>query len=161
MYCNIKGLGYPLDGVLVKLNEEDLDICSGLIKDKMLYAVSLVCLEDAGEFCVFGENLEDAELEKDKRAVNPNGEYRGEVRIKRHSLEAVLVEYANFLTVTVLEHEHEDGKYNDTRGREIVHTRYTQNYRKNITAVKEAVEKAVMLGDLDDLIFDLKNLVEK
>lgn len=161
MEYRIKGLGRPLDGLIVTASDEDVDICGGVLKENMLYAVRLPNMADldADEFCVWGDNLEES-VDKRERQVNPNGEYRGDTRIKRYNLEAVLVEYKKLLTVTILEHEHEDGKYNSS-GRDIVHTRYTQNYYKNIGAVKEAVEKAVMLGDLDDLIFDLKALVEK
>ena len=115
-----------------------------------------------GTLFINTNNLEDFNEELQQfDSKNPNGKYLSETRFRRHSLEAVLVEYERSLTVTVLEHEHEDGKYNDTKGRDIVHTRYTQNYLRDFDVVRAAVDLEVKKGDLDDLIFTLGELKEQ
>jgi hypothetical protein len=115
------------------------------------------------ERCLFinEECLEpyDEEL-REYDSTNPNGKFVCESRHRRHELEVVVAEYERCLTVSVLEHLHEDGKYNDTRGRDIVHTRYTQSFKDRLDTVKTLIENEIRMGDLDDLIFHLRKLKE-
>jgi hypothetical protein len=169
----IKGMGRGFDGLVV-----ECETGLGFDKDgvhRRLYPITRIINHNA----IFGdrnvsfpvppnglyidsENLAPFNDElREFSSKNPNGAYLSETRFKRHSLEAVLVEYERLLTVTILETEHEDGKYNDTRGRDITKTRYTQNYLKDFDVVRAAVDLEVKKGDLDDLIFTLTELKEQ
>lgn len=166
----IKGMGRGFDGLVVEL-------ATGLGADvngehRVLHPVVRIINHNAifgdrsvsfpvtlGTLFIDSEYLEsydDAPREYDSK--NPNGKFVAEHRHRRYDLEVVLVEYERCMTATVLEHEHEDGKYNDTRGRDVVHTRYTENFLTSFDAVKEAVESAVRAGDLDDLVFSLRDI---
>lgn len=163
----IKGMGRGFDGLVVEAEPSDVNpglrYVTRIINHNAIFGDRHVSFP-VKEHTLF---LNDGVLEKFEEelreydAKNPNGAYLGETRVRRYSLEAVLVEYERSLTVTVLEHEHEDGKYNDTRGRDIVHTRYTQNYLRDFDVVRAAVDLEVKKGDLEDLIFTLTELKEQ
>lgn len=162
----ISGMGRGFDGLVVEAFAAEHD---------GLYSVTRIINRNAvfgdrnvsfpvPQNCLFiaTENLENYTEElREYDSKNPNGNYLSETRFRRHTLEAVVVEYDRSLTVTVLEHEHEDGKYNDTKGRDIIKTRYTQNYLKDFGVVRAAVDLEVKKGDLDDLIFTLTELKEQ
>lgn len=165
----VKGMGRGFDGLIVEEGQigtnpdVDLVCVTRIINHNAIFGDRHVSfpVKDGCLFIDKGhlEAFEEPSREYDSK--NPNGAYLSETRFRRHSLEAVLVEYERSLTVTILEHIHEDGKYNDTRGRDIVHTRYTQNYLKDFGVVRAAVDLEVKKGDLEDLIFTLTELKEQ
>lgn len=161
----IKGMGRGFDGLVVEVTaspHEGLYSVSRIINHNAIFGdrnvsfpVPTDCLYLSCEVLEpFTEELREYD------SKNPNGRFICESRHRRHDLEVVIAEYERCLTVSVLEHQHEDGKYNDTRGRDIVHTRYTQNFKDRLDTVKTLIENEIRMGDLDDLIFHLRKIKE-
>jgi hypothetical protein len=166
----IDGMGRGFDGLVVEAG----DVC--VKTDKQPEIVEIVKIINDNQ--VFGDrnvsfpvspgclfvrvrNLKEYDFaRKQFSSKNPLGAYQGETRVRRNELEAVIVEYSEAMTVAILEHEEEEGKYG-RNGRAVVHTRYNQNYFAGFSSVKLAIDEEVKKGELDDLIFRLKELKKK
>jgi hypothetical protein len=162
----IKGMGRGFDGLVVEAepseNNPGLRYVTRIINHNAIFGDRNVSFPVMAHALFLNDGfLEkfDGEL-REFDSKNPNGKFVCESRHRRHDLEVVVAEYERCLTVSVLEHMHEEGKYNDVRGRDTVHTRYTQSFKDRLDTVKTLIENEIRMGDLDDLIFHLRKLKE-
>jgi hypothetical protein len=159
----IKGMGRGFDGLVVEAQAADHDglyMVTRIINHNAIFGDRSVSFPvPSSRLYLSCECLEEYDEElREYDDKNPNGAYLGETRVRRHNLEAVLVEYERSMTVTVLEHVPNPP---NMKGLDKVHTRYTQNYLKDFGVIRAAVDLEVKKGDLDDLIFSLRELKEQ
>ena len=112
---------------------------------EVTYPVPRAALYISDEFL---EEIED-EGNREYSHKNPFGKMLFEGRYAKDKIEVTFVEYENTLSVTVLE------KVNDS-----VKTLYSQNFFSDSELIKEIIQVQLAEGDLDDLVFKLKEAKE-